>query len=126
MKTCGERHPLQPLPETAGIPFAMLGERNVGQTGVLAREAPCRFAMPGKIDGGVIHEIDPTPKPLVCRWLCQPVGRAAVGLDCASRTPNASMHGCRGCRIAPRKRTNLLSRIRDPFSDGIAVHNAEH
>ena len=47
-----ERHPLKPLAQATGIPFAMLGERNVGQAGVLARQAPLRFAMPGKEDGG--------------------------------------------------------------------------
>ena len=46
----GKRHSAQPLAKRAGVPFAALGQRQIGQPGVLAREAPRGFAVPGQVN----------------------------------------------------------------------------
>src|SRR5262249_44133707 len=48
----GKSQPLEPPAEAAGVAFAAFGERNVGQTGVLARNGPFRFAVAGQVDSG--------------------------------------------------------------------------
>src|SRR4030095_14916531 len=46
----GERQAAQPFPELAGVALAALGQRQVGQSRVLAREAPSRLAMPSQVN----------------------------------------------------------------------------
>jgi hypothetical protein len=41
---------VKPLAETLGIALAALGERQIGATRVLAREAPGGFTMPRQVD----------------------------------------------------------------------------
>src|SRR5262249_32487209 len=46
----GESQALEPFPQAAGIALAALGERDVGQAGVLAVDSPRRLAVAGQVD----------------------------------------------------------------------------
>src|SRR5262249_27897298 len=45
-----ERQAAQSFPELAGVTLAALGQRQVGQSRMLAREAPGRLAVPGQVN----------------------------------------------------------------------------
>src|SRR6266571_2188565 len=46
----GERVPLQPLPECLRVALAALGQGEIGEAGVLARQAPGGLAVTGQVD----------------------------------------------------------------------------
>lgn len=48
-----ESHAIQAARHAAGVPLAVFGERQVGRAGVLARDCPGGFAVPGQQEGGV-------------------------------------------------------------------------
>src|SRR5262245_25610553 len=54
-----ESHPLQPFPEAACCRLSMLGERKVGQAGMLTGQAPSGFAVPCQVECWkcVIHDL---------------------------------------------------------------------
>src|SRR5215510_8096536 len=76
----GERQAAQPCPELAGVALAALSQWQVGQSRVLAREAPGRLAVPGQINDRQLFTHD-LATPTTVSGCALPPGRSLLAAN---------------------------------------------